>query len=147
MSVVLPIIERMARDTDYSLVSQSRRFEVLAAIRRLHAELDAMETNVLAAIAADPSPYPGEPAASAKQWIREDVACVLRIPSVTAGHKLDVATEVVNRFPATRDAMWDARIAGCYAERLVESTADLPSEAACEVEKKVLSRAGSQTLA
>ncbi|WP_375492942.1 DUF222 domain-containing protein, partial [uncultured Jatrophihabitans sp.] len=132
---------------DFTSVGQARRLRVLATIRRRRCELDALEVDVLAAMAADPDPYRDGAPDLGKQWVREDVACALRIPSSTAGYKLALATEVTTRFPTTLQAMRDARISGHYAERLVEATTDLPTTAATKVETRVLERADTQTLA
>ena len=76
--------------------------ELLAAIRRQRAALDARETLVLAAMAADPDPYrDGTNDALSKEWVREDVACALRVPSSTAGAMLHTAASISSRFPAT----------------------------------------------
>ncbi len=87
--------------TDYSLIGHPKRVELLAALRRQRAELDARETRLLAAMAADPVPgIDGDPALD-KEWVREDVACALRIPPETAGGRLHTATELATRLPAT----------------------------------------------
>lgn len=135
----------MARGTDYSIMAQARRLEVLAAIRRLQCELDAMRTEVLAVIAADPQPYRDEPPDSGKKWAREDVACALRIPPATARHHLEIARDTVTRFPDTLDAMWATQLSGPMAERLVESCTDLADSPAREVEARVLKHCGTQT--
>ncbi|WP_375490111.1 DUF222 domain-containing protein [uncultured Jatrophihabitans sp.] len=87
----------MSSGVDYRRVDHARRLDLLAEVRRRRAELDVTETQLLAAIATDTRPYPGESRPSDKDWVREDVACVLHVSSATARHKLEVATELMTR--------------------------------------------------
>ncbi len=133
--------------TDYSLIGHSTRVALLAALRRQRAELDARETCLLAVLAAEPLPgIDGDPATD-KEWVREDVACALRIPPATAGGRLHTATELATRLPATLASMRRGEIGLPYAQRLVDAVCFLPDEAATEVEKQVLGRAAGQTVA
>jgi uncharacterized protein DUF222 len=132
----------------FAALDHAARVEQLAAIGRMRADLDARETRLLAAMAADPAPYrDGTSDALGKQWVREDVACALRVPSVTAGAMLDTAVAVTRRFPATLAAMSDRQMCGRYGRRLAEATLHLPDAAARQVEAQVLGKAGRQTLA
>ncbi len=133
--------------TDYSLIGHPKRVELLAALRRQRAELDARETRLLAAMATDPVPgIDGDPATD-KEWVREDVACALRIPPATAGGRLHTAATLATRLPATLASMRRGEIGLPYAQRLVDAVCFLPDTAATEVEKKVLGRAAGQTVA
>ncbi len=133
--------------TDYSLIGHSMRVELLAALRRQRAELDARETRLLAVMAADPLPgIDGDPALD-KEWVREDVACALRIPPVTAGGRLHTATELATRLPATLASMRRGEIGLPHAQRLVDAVCFLPDNTATQVEKRVLGRAAAQTVA
>ena len=96
------------KDNFYALFDHATRIESLAAIRRMRASLDASETLLLAAMAADPDPYrDGTTEAMSKEWVREDVACALRVPPVTATSMLHTATTITTRFPAMLAAMRD----------------------------------------
>ena len=148
-------IERMedgddaAEDRDvFEVLDHAARVRALESIRALRADLDEREVRLLAVMAADPDPYrDGTSDALGKQWVREEVACVLRVPSSTAGAMLHSAVQVKSRFPATLEAMGERLLSGRYAQRLVEATAHLPVEAARKVEERVLPRAPRQTLA
>ncbi len=97
-------------------------------------------------MAADPVPgIDGDPALD-KEWVREDVACALRIPPATVGGRLHAAVELVTRLPGTLAAMRRGEIGLPYAQRLVDAVCFLPDAAATEVEK-VLVRAAGQTVA
>ena len=114
----------------------------------MRAGLDAHQTRLLAVMAADPDPYrDGTNEALSKEWVREDVACALRVPSSTAGAMLHTAASVSSRFPATLALMGERQITGRYAQRLNEATLHLPLDAARKVEKQVLPKASRQTLA
>ncbi len=133
--------------TDYSLIGHPTRVALLAALRRQRAELDARETCLLAVLAAEPVPsIDGDPATD-KEWVREDVACALRIPPATAGGRLHTAATLATRLPATLASMRRGEIGLPYAQRLVDAVCFLPDEAATEVEKRVLGRAAGQTVA
>ena len=82
-----------------------------------------------------------------KQWVREDVACALRVPSTTAGTMLDVATALQTRFPAALAAMEEREISGGYGRCLASATIHLPDVTAGKVEAQVLPKAPRQTLA
>ena len=129
-------------------MSHAARVEHLVAIRRTRARLDYREARLLAAMAADPDPYrDGTNTALGKQWVREDVACALRVPSTTAGTMLEVATALKTRFPATLAAMEQREISGGYARCLASATIHLPDQTAGKVEAQVLPKAPRQTLA
>lgn len=137
----------MGGDFDWATVSHERRVHALASIRRQRAEIDARETQVLAVMAADPPPsMDGSPALN-KQWVREDVSCALRVSPNVAADKLYTAHQVANRLPATLAAMRAGGIDARHAHRLAEATNALPDRAASKVERRVLKRAGCQTLA
>ncbi len=128
-------------------VPQRHRIDLLDDIRRQRAQLDAYEAALLSAMAADPDPYPGDPFEDPeKEWVREEVACVLRVAPVTAGAKLHAATRLVERFPAMLEAMWRGDVPGYYATRLVDLTEELPAKAAAKVAERVLPRAAQQTV-
>ena len=132
----------------YEWLDHAGRVEHLAAIATMRAGLDAHQTRLLAVMAADPDPYrDGTNEALSKEWVREDVACALRVPSSTAGAMLHTAASVASRFPATLALMGERQITGRYAQRLDEATMHLPLEAARKVEKQVLPKASRQTLA
>ena len=132
----------------YEWLDHAGRVEHLAAIATMRAGLDAHQTRLLAVMAADPDPYrDGTNEALSKEWVREDVACALRVPSSTAGAMLHTAASVASRFPATLALMGERQITGRYAQRLNEATLHLPLDAARKVEKQVLPKASRQTLA
>lgn len=137
----------MSGGTEYGLVGTGLRLELLAAIRRQRAELDARETELLASLAEDGDPYRDGVGGLGKQWIREDVACALRVPSSTAAAKLQIARDLASRFPATVRAMREAVLDARYASRLVDAAAGLDDASAAEVERRVLTRAAQQTVA
>lgn len=123
------------------------RIAELAFIRR-RAELDARETMLLASIAADSNTAPSQQRRGEldKQWLREDVACALRISPIAAASKLHTAAVLATRFPATVQAMHDGAFGLWHARRPADAAHGLPVDAAAWVEAAVLPRAASQTL-
>ncbi len=123
------------------------RIAELAFIRRRRAELDARETVLLALIAADSNTAPSQQRGELdKQWLREDVACALRISPTAAASKLHTAAVLATRFPTTVQAMHDSAFGLQHARRLADAAHGLPVRAAAWVEAAVLPRAASQTL-
>jgi hypothetical protein len=129
----------------YEVMHHADRVSSLQALRRMRASIDASETRLLAVMAADPDPYrDGTGLALSKQWVREDVACALRVPSGTAEAMLHTATAVVTRFPETL-AVGEGAVSGWFARRLAEATMLLPDAAAAQVQERVLPDAATQT--
>ena len=81
-------------------LSAQGRVDALAAMERQLAWWQARQHRLLAVMAADPvlkTPLDELD----KHWVREDVACALRLSAGTAADRLELATELT---PATRDA-------------------------------------------
>jgi hypothetical protein len=136
-----------ARELDtYAFVGPAARVDLLTAIQRQRAELDAREQVLLHAMHSDPLPgIDGHPALD-KQWVREDVACAKRIAPQTAASKLHTATDLVTRLPATLELLGRGEISLQHAYRLVEAIRGLPQPTATSIEARVLPRAPRQTV-
>lgn len=80
-----------------------------------------------------------------KQWVREEVACALRVAASTAAARLALATELTSRFAQTLDLLAAGRVSAPMARRLAESALPLDDAAAAAVQARVLPRAGGQT--
>ncbi len=132
---------------DFALLTHAERVEQLTVLQAQRAALDAREQRLLHAMHRDPVPgLDGDPARD-KYWVREDVACVLRIAPQTAAAKLHAATDLVTRLPATLAMLERAQLTLRHASRLVEATIALPEPVVAKVEKRVLARAGQQSVA
>ena len=81
-----------------------------------------------------------------KEWVREDVACALRLSSGHAGNLLAQAKELV-RLSATLELFDRGLIGEHHARSLAEATMALDDAAAAAVEKAVLGKAPDQRLA
>ena len=90
---------------DYAAMSHEARVAELSAMQARRARLDAQEIALLHAMAQDALPNADGSGALDKMWVREDVACVLRIAPVTAGVRMRAASERVTRLPATLAAL------------------------------------------
>lgn len=99
-------------------LSHRGRIDLLIALARHRDWLDACEHRVLAALAADqPAPADGDPIGAAldKQYLREEVACALRVSAQTAAHRLTLAQELARRLPQTLGALEHAALSGPMA--------------------------------
>ncbi|HEY8676954.1 MAG TPA: HNH endonuclease, partial [Candidatus Dormibacteraeota bacterium] len=84
-------------------LSHEGRVDALAAMERHISWIQAQQHRLLAVMAADP--VVSTPAGELdKQWVREDVACALRLSAVTASDRLELAT-ALTRLPATLDLL------------------------------------------
>ncbi len=81
-----------------------------------------------------------------KQFVREEIACVLKLAPSTANARLHLAGELVRRLPETLDQLERGTIGMAYARCLAESVGPLPDEAALLVQARVLGASGRQTL-
>ncbi|HEY8828518.1 MAG TPA: DUF222 domain-containing protein, partial [Jatrophihabitantaceae bacterium] len=81
-----------------------------------------------------------------KHWVREDVACALRLSAGTASYRLELARELT-RLPGTLDLLESGGLTEHHARHLAESTVGLDDAAATAVEAAVLPSAPEQSLA
>ena len=81
-----------------------------------------------------------------KEWVREEVACALRLSSGHAADLLAQASELA-RLPATLELFERGLIGEHHARSLAEATMALDDAAAAAVEKAVLGKAPDQRLA
>jgi hypothetical protein len=81
-----------------------------------------------------------------KHWVREDVACALRLSATTAAIRLELARELT-RLPATVDLLERGGLTEHHARHLAEEIRTLDDAAATAVQAAVLAKAPEQTLA
>ncbi len=132
---------------DPAALSHAGRVDLLAALERQAAWLAAVQQRVLAAMAGDAAAAGDAVDRSGRQWLREDVACALRLSGVTAQRRLDVAQALAERLPGTLALLDRGQISYLYAASLAEAVDGLDGEQATAVEDRVLARAAGQTLA
>ena len=122
------------------------RLDLLIGWERTRAWVDAQQQSLLAALAEDPDFAPtADP--SARHWVREEVACALRLSPQTAAARLADAADLTSRLPATLAAVQCGQITLPHARALLDAVRTLPDPAASAVETTVLTRAARQTLA
>ncbi|MDT4928951.1 MAG: hypothetical protein QOF92_1818, partial [Pseudonocardiales bacterium] len=96
--------------------------------------------------AAEPLPIPSLGEAIEREWVREEIACVLRLAPCTAGSRLHDAFELVERLPATLAALECGDITLLHARSLVEAIDGLDDTTTAKVEQRVLATAAAQTV-
>jgi Domain of unknown function (DUF222) len=126
-------------------LSYEGRVDALAAMEKQLAWWQARQHRFLAVMAADPvvKTAVGE---LDKHWVREDVACALRLSATTAADRLELASELT-RLPATLDLLELGKINNHHARALAEAIVGLTDPAATAVETAVLAKAPEQSLA
>jgi len=147
-----PRIVSLLADIDLAALSRRGQIDALVALERVKGWAEAQQQQVLASLAREGTPTGGveEPLVRIdgqldKQWVREEVACALRVAAPTAAARLALATELTSRFPQTLDLLAAGRVSAPMARRLAESTLQLDDAAAAAVQARVLPRAGGQT--
>jgi hypothetical protein len=79
-------------------------------------------------------------------WVREEVACGLRISGDAAGHRMHVARVLHRQLPATTAALAAGQLLWQHAKAIVDACAELDPELSALVEQRVLARAGDQSV-
>ena len=115
------------------------QIDALVAVQRHMALLQALETELLAAVdAGDDSP---------DGFTRDSVAAALRVPPASLRTRMVLARDVADRFPDTLDLLRAGVITQRQALDLADLTHSLSAESAAVVEAEVLPRAPEQTAA
>ncbi|MDT4909717.1 MAG: hypothetical protein QOI69_2958, partial [Pseudonocardiales bacterium] len=131
---------------DPARMSHEGRVDALAAWDRQAAWSQARQDRFLAAMADDPT-VPTPAGEVDKDWVREEVACALRLSSGHAANRLRVATELAGRLPDTLDLQERGEITSHHSRSLAEATLPLDDVTASKVEEAVLVKAPDQALA
>ena len=124
---------------DPDALSAAGRVDLLIALERQAAWVAAQQQRVLARMAVDAEH-------DERGWVREDVACALRLSGVTARRRLAVAQALAERLPATLALLDRGQVSYLHAAFLAEAVFALNEKQAHAVEERVLPRAVEQTL-
>ena len=139
---------------DPNRLSRAGRLDLLSALERARAWVDAQQQVVLAMVGQEAERGPDWE----RRWVRDEVAAVLRLAPVTAESRLAEADTLATRFPDTLEALEAGRITMMHARVLLDETAMLSNatiddydpdrirEMQHAVEARVLGRAPEQTV-
>jgi hypothetical protein len=125
---------------DPAALSDAGRIDALVACQRLVAWVDAQTQRILAAIDAAPDP-------GGKRFVRDEIGCALRLPPALVNAQTYTATALVRQLPATLEALEAGTITLRHATVLADAVLGLPDKSVTVVERRVLPRAGEQTVA
>ncbi|HEY8826131.1 MAG TPA: DUF222 domain-containing protein, partial [Jatrophihabitantaceae bacterium] len=130
---------------DPDRMSYAGRVDAVQAMEKHISWMQARQHRFLAVMAADPvlKTAVGE---LDKHWVREDVACALRLSAGTAADRLELATELT-RLPSTLDLLERGGISTHHARHLGEAIVGLTDATTATVETAVLAKAPEQSLA
>src|SRR5664279_4251780 len=126
---------------DPERLSQDGCLDLLLALERLKNWADAQQARVLARLSARPEPIPAlaaDPVHDDRDFVREEVACLLRWSVGMAGDRLDTAAALVERLPATLAAVECGSLSYLHAHALAETVHDLSDTVASAVQARVL---------
>lgn len=126
---------------DPTSLSDVAKVDLLRALERVRAQLDAAVQGALAAV-ADATRDCGLDG----EFARHEVAAALRLSSATAQARVQIAEALTGRLPATLAALGRGEITYLHARHLAETTAALDPTVATAVETRVLPAAGEQSL-
>ncbi|MCW2646339.1 MAG: hypothetical protein JWP07_2448 [Pseudonocardiales bacterium] len=127
-------------------MSHAGRVDALAALDKQVAWSQALQDRFLAIMAEYPTVR--TPAGDLdKEWVRDEVACALRLSPGHAANRLQVAKELTGRLPDTLDLQERGEITSHHARSLAEATMTLAQVTASKVETAVLPKAQDQALA
>src|SRR6059058_3461020 len=140
LAAVRPTVVALARlgSTDFAALSQKERVDALLVLEQHRAWLDGLQQQVLAEVSLGDT--------SEDKWIKEEVACALRLAPQTAGARLKNAEQLCTRLPATLGLLLDGRISELQARAVTEASYVLPDDRLAGYEERVLQRAPEQTL-
>jgi Domain of unknown function (DUF222) len=124
-------------------LSHEGRIDAIAAVERQIAWLQAHQLTLLAAVAERTSP--GQPDAR-KEWVREEVACALRLSGQSAAARLALAEQLAGRLAATRTQLARGEITLLHAMALAEHSYSLDDDTVAAIQARVLPGAGAQSL-
>jgi hypothetical protein len=119
-------------------LSAAGRVDLLVALERQAAMIAAQQQRVLARMAVDQS--------DDRNWVREDVACALRMSGMTARRRLAVAQTLTEQLPAMLTLLDRGQVSYLHAAFLAEAVFALDAKQTRAVEERVLPRAPEQTL-
>ncbi len=131
---------------DPAALAHGARIDLLVAVERQLAWLNAVQQRVLASIAQHPNAAADDVVRTGRHWVREDVSCALRLSGLTAQRRLAVAQTLTARLPATHRLLERGEISYLHAMSLAESVFGLDDQATAVVEQRVLRHASEQTL-
>ncbi|MDT4912848.1 MAG: hypothetical protein QOC66_1976, partial [Pseudonocardiales bacterium] len=118
---------------DPAALTDGGRIDALLACARLHAWVDAQEQRLLAALA--PSADRAD-----KGFVRDEIACALRLAPAVVSAKLGTATELVHRLPGTLELLETGQLSYAHARLLTDAVQPLDDPLAATVEARVLDR-------
>jgi hypothetical protein len=121
-------------------LTQPGRVDALVVIEQQMAWLAGVQQRMLASMTAH------DAAQSDDRWVREDVACALRLSAITAQRRIAVAQTLTASLPATLALLESGAISSLHAMNLAEAVYPLDAKTTATVEERVLARAGEQTL-
>jgi hypothetical protein len=142
LPVPLGLATGLLADVDPYALDGDARVDLIRALDRCRAMLDAVQQRAIAAV-AEATEGLGRPAEEA----RHEVAAALRLCPGTAAGRLEVARELVHRLPAVQALLQAGAIGYLQAAAIAAGVRDLPDELSTAVADRVLRTAPDHTVA
>ncbi len=133
-------------------LSDYMKVDLLIALDRQHAWLDAVTQPVVAAVgdavetAVAAETDPKDLQQIGLRSAHAEIAAALRVSDCVAADKLDVARELTAELPAVQQALAAGEISIWHAKAIVQATGSLSRDKARAVAGRVLPRASGQTV-
>ena len=103
-------------------LTHAGRVDALVAIERQMAWLASLQQRMLASMTAHDAAQSGD------QWVREDVACALRLSAITAQRRIAVGQTLTESLPATLALLESGAISYLHAMNLAEAVYPLDAK-------------------
>jgi Domain of unknown function (DUF222) len=129
-----------ADPADPAELADSGRVDALVAGERLRGWVDAQAARLLSALA------PGPASSADREWVKDEIAAALRQSPGFVSLRLQVARQLTTRLTDTLDLLERGVLSGAHADALALAVVPLDDATTAEVQKRVLPRAGEQTL-
>ncbi len=124
-----PAVMTQLQGIDVTTLDLYDQVVLLRIWERQRAWLDAAQQPVLVAVGGERRD---------EDWGRAEISAALRLSTVTAQRRLDVARDLTSRLTATMTALSEGRLSYLHAARLASETAYLTDRQAARVESGVL---------
>src|SRR6476646_1338431 len=130
----VPEVFAMLNDVDLETLSQAGRADAMAAWRRVETFAAAKGHRSVASLVAHSPECATREDKDGKEWVREEIACLLSIPPDSARAVMCEGVAMVRQFPSTLALLEDAAITPGHVRALVNATMPLDDAAAAKVE-------------
>src|SRR4051812_10446633 len=135
----LPIAQTLMLAEDPSALSPNARVDLLIALEKAKAAIDAAQQLVLAAAESGP--------ADGRDWVEIEISTAMHWSAYRTKHRLSVARQLVDRLPRALDALRRGHISYQHASLFAELVEPLTDAQAAAVQERIFATEHGETVA